>query len=215
MSLRAFGVSDRGPARASNEDCFGIHEDVGLCVVADGMGGHNAGEVAARIAVDVIVQHIRTNTNSTSAENLDPAFSVAGRRLHDAVLRAHARIVETAADSPAYAGMGTTVVAALVDAGRLTVAHVGDSRLYLRSPDGFRAMTTDDSWIATMIARDPGSDPQRYRSHPMRNALTNVVGGRTRPTVHIAETPLADGDLVLLTTDGVHGVVEDERLDAL
>lgn len=221
--LRAFGVTDKGPVRPGNEDCFGIHEDLGLCVVADGMGGHNAGEVAARIAVDVLVEHVRGSVRASAVSDghmfypfgVDPSLSAAGNLLRNGILLAGARILETAATADGYAGMGTTVVVAYVARARLTVAHVGDSRLYLHSEDGLRLLTTDDTWTATMLARDPDGDPLRYQHHPMRHALTNVVGSRARTEVHIIEAPLAGGELLLLTTDGVHGVIEDGDLARL
>jgi serine/threonine protein phosphatase PrpC len=221
--LRAFGVTDKGPVRPGNEDCFGIHEDLGLCVVADGMGGHNAGEVAAQIAVDVLVEHVRWSVRASAVPEgqvlypfgVDPSLSAAGNLLRNGVLLAGARILETAATADAYTGMGTTVVAAYVSHTRLTVAHVGDSRLYLHSGDGLRLLTTDDTWTATMLARDPDGDPLRYQHHPMRHALTNVVGSRARTDVHVVEAPLAGGEVLLLTTDGVHGVIGDGELARL
>jgi protein phosphatase len=110
--------------------------------------------------------------------------------------------------------MGTTVVAALLDRDRLAVGHVGDSRLYLLRDGQLRAMTRDDSWAA-VLAEDPSVDPAAIRHHPLRNALTNVVGIRPKTVVHIVEERLADGDWLLLTTDGVHGTLEDERMERL
>jgi len=106
-------------------------------------------------------------------------------------------------------------VAALAADGRLSVAHVGDSRLYLKSRDRMRQMTHDDSWVATMLAQDPAIDAALFENHPMRNALTNVVGTRRRAVVHVAEEMLDGGELLLLSTDGVHGVLADHRLEAL
>ena len=110
--------------------------------------------------------------------------------------------------------MGTTVVAARVADGRLSVAHVGDSRLYLLAGRRLRQVTRDDSWMASMLADDPDADPLLLEHHPLRNALTNVVGARPRTDVHVAEEPLAGGERLLLSTDGVHGVVDERRLGA-
>ena len=134
-----------------------------------------------------------------------------GNLLRNAVLLAGVQILETASTTEDYAGMGTTVVAAQVVGDRLTVAHVGDSRLYRLAGGRLRLLTADDSWMATVLARDPAANPQAYRHHPMRHALTNVVGGRARTDVHILEEALEDGDRLLMTTDGVHGVLEDDR----
>jgi PPM family protein phosphatase len=223
--LRAFGLTDKGRIRPTNEDCFAIEDELGLCVIADGMGGHNAGEVAARLAVDAIVEIVREQTRLRSPEHrprldaaaawpfgFDPTLSAEGNLLRTAVHLANVQILETAMTDDRYAGMGTTIVAARVTDGVLSVAHVGDSRLYVFAGQRLRAMTLDDSWMATVLAHDPKVDPLLLQHHPMRNALTNVVGARPRTDVHVVEAPLAGGELLLLTTDGVHGVLDEPRI---
>ena len=111
--------------------------------------------------------------------------------------------------------MGTTIVAARVAGGRLSVAHVGDSRLYVLAGGALRQVTQDDSWMASMLADDPDADPLLLEHHPMRNALTNVVGARARTEVHVAEEALAGGELLLLSTDGVHGVLDGRRIERM
>lgn len=213
--LCAFGVTDKGRIRSTNEDCFSIREDLGLCVLADGMGGHNAGEVASRLAVDALVEFYGAGTDDWPFGH-DPELSADGNRLRTAVQLANVQILEMAATSEHYAGMGTTVVAARVaDDGRLTVGHVGDSRLYVLSGRRLRQVTRDDSWAATVLAQDPEFDPLLLQHHPMRNALTNVVGARTRTEVHVAEQALAGGDMILLSSDGVHSVLDERRLERL
>jgi protein phosphatase len=207
----AYGVSDKGRIRPINEDCFGVYEDLGLCVIADGMGGHNAGEVAARMAVDGVADHFRL-ANYDWPFGSDASLTHAGNRIRNAILLANVQILETAVMAGDYAGMGTTVVAASVASGRLTVGHVGDSRLYVYSDGDLRQVTHDDSWMATVLAREPAADPLLLQHHPMRHALTNVVGTRPRTDVHIVDEPLVGGELLLLTTDGVHGVLDPERI---
>jgi protein phosphatase len=216
--LRAYGVTDKGRVRPTNEDCLAIDEHCGLCVVADGMGGHNAGEVAAQMAVEAVVAFIaggRADQRVDWPFGFDESLSEAGNRLRTAVHLANQQILDRAVTSESYSGMGTTIVAALAADGRLSVAHVGDSRLYLKSRDRMRQMTHDDSWVATMLAQDPAIDAALFENHPMRNALTNVVGTRRRAVVHVAEEMLDGGELLLLSTDGVHGVLADHRLEAL
>jgi protein phosphatase len=212
--LRAFGVTDKGSVRPANEDCFAIREELGLLVVADGMGGHNAGEVASRMAVDAIVDYFASRQRSWPF-GFDPSLSPEANQLRTAILLANLQILEAAVATERYAGMGTTVVAARAVDDRLIVAHVGDSRLYLMTGDALLPLTSDDSWLATMIANDPAADREALLHHPMRNALTNVVGARKGTDVHVIERPLAAGDMLLLTTDGVHGVVEEDRLAQL
>ena len=211
MPLRAYGLTDQGRVRPTNEDCFAIQEELGLCVIADGMGGHNAGEVAARLAVDAVVDYIGSDDRSFPF-GVDPSLSSDGNLLRTAIHLASVQIREAAITSDDYAGMGTTIVAARVSQGRLSVAHVGDSRLYLFAGGALRQVTQDDSWMVSMLAHDPHADPLLLEHHPMRNALTNVVGARARTEVHVAEQALAGGELLLLTTDGVHGVLDERRI---
>ena len=140
--LRAYGVTDKGRVRATNEDYFVIDESLGLAVAADGMGGHNAGEVAARLAVDTIVEFVSDvlvrrggrgpGLDETWPFGLDPALSEGGNLLRTAIHLANVQILEMASTSDAYAGMGTTVVAALLVGDRISIGHVGDSRVVPR-----------------------------------------------------------------------------------
>jgi serine/threonine protein phosphatase PrpC len=146
---------------------------------------------------------------------LDPSLSEAGNILRTAIHLANIQVLEMAASSIAYAGMGTTIVAALVSHGRVSIGHVGDSRLYRLSGRTLRQLTGDDSWMATVMANDPRADAALLEYHPMRHVLTNVVGSRRHTEVHVIEEPLAAGDRLLLTTDGVHDVLDDRRLEGL
>jgi protein phosphatase len=221
--LRAHGVSDRGHVRPINEDCYLVDEPLRLCVVADGMGGHNAGEVAARMAVDAIVEYLREAAPTVAAAGgiedtgawpfgFETSLSAAGNLLRTAVYVANVQVLETSVTTEAYSGMGTTIVAALVCDNTLSVAHVGDSRCYLFSDDRLQQLTADDSWLASMLAEDPGMHPDMLRHHPMRNALTNAVGARTGARVHVIDHVLRGGELFAMTTDGVHGVLDDRRI---
>ncbi|HYM24656.1 MAG TPA: protein phosphatase 2C domain-containing protein [Vicinamibacterales bacterium] len=224
--LRAFGISDTGRVRPSNEDCFAIDDKLALCVIADGMGGHNAGEVASRMTVDAVTEFVSQWSSAEAADGdpdldktwpfgYDAHFSKDGNLLRTAIQIANVQILEASSHSEEYAGMGTTIVAARVSGGRLTVGHVGDSRLYLNSGGRIQAMTRDDSWLAAILSQNPDTDPAVFRQHPMRNALTAVVGALPRIDVHVADVALAAGDLMLMSTDGVHGVLDDRRLAEL
>ena len=215
--LRAFGVTEKGRVRPVNEDCWAFDEAQSLCVVADGMGGHRAGEVAARIAVDTVVQFLASAATGVAnwPFGYDPAVSYVGNRLRTAIHFAHAQVLQAAIASNQYAGMGTTLVAAAMDGNRLSVGHVGDSRLYLLAGDRVRQLTLDDSWMASMLAEHPTADPARFEAHPMRHALTNVVGVSQRTDVHVSEEVLAGGELLLLSTDGVHGELGEGRIAQL
>jgi protein phosphatase len=213
--LKAWGATDKGTIRATNEDRFAIDEASRLCVIADGMGGHNAGEIAANIAVDAVLDAVRDPPGPGWVFGFDPAFSEAGNLIRTAIHLASMQILEHAGHSRDCVGMGTTIVAALVVGGRLTVGHVGDSRLYRLAGGRLRQMTGDDTWVAGVMANDPRADASLLEHHPLRHALTNVVGTRRRTEVHVIEEPLTPGDRLLLTTDGVHGVLDERRLEEL
>ena len=215
--MRAHAVTDKGRVRPINEDCWAVDEARGVCVVADGMGGHQAGEVASRIAVNAV-----TGFLASAATNghdwpfgYDHSLAYVGNRLRTAIHFAHVEVLRAAVTSERYAGMGTTIVAAMVDGNRLAVGHVGDSRLYLLAGAHIRQLTHDDSWMASMLAEDPAADMSRFARHPMRNALTNAVGTSRRTDVHVVEETLSGGELLLLSTDGVHGELDDDRIEQL
>jgi protein phosphatase len=216
--LRANGVTDKGRVRPTNEDHFAIDERLNLLVIADGMGGHNAGEVASHVAVDTIVGFVADAgdpTFDTWPLGFDQSLSDAANTLRTAIHLANVRVLEIAATAEEYAGMGTTVVAALVAEDRVSVAHVGDSRLYVAQHGKLRQLTRDDSWMASILAANPETDPALLQHHPMRHALTNVVGSQAETDVHIVEEPLSGGEVLLLTTDGVHGVLDMRALERI
>jgi protein phosphatase len=222
--LRAHGVTDKGRVRPVNEDRYLVDESLRLCVVADGMGGHNAGEVAAHTAVEAVVEYVRETTpvSGQSVEDtgawpfgFERSLSTGGNLLRTAVHVANLQVRETAITTKACSGMGTTIVAALVRDDTLSVAHVGDSRLYLFSESRLQQLTLDDSWMAAVLAEDPRVDPAALQHHPMRNALTNAVGARAGAEVHVVEYALRGGELFAMTTDGVHGVLDDRRIGRL
>jgi protein phosphatase len=195
-----------------NEDCFVADDELGLFVVADGMGGHNAGEVASRLAIEAIVGFVRRSHDDTEFSwpyGIDATMSYDANRLRTAICLANRRVFRTAESHDDYTGMGTTVVSALFADSRVSIGHVGDSRVYLYSGGVLRQITRDDSWIATTLARDATADPASLAHHPMRNVLTNVLGARDETEIHLAEHSLNPGDVFLLCSDGLHGAVPD------
>lgn len=221
--LRAYGVTDKGRVRQVNEDFFVFDESLRLCVIADGMGGHNAGEVAARLAVDAVVDEVRHAALTRSSPEQTGAWpfgyearlSKSGNLLRTAIHVANVQVLEMSGADDQFSGMGTTIVAALLTGDTLSVAHVGDSRLYLYSEDELRQVTRDDSWMAATLAEDPRIDPDSLVHHPMRNALTNAVGALVAAQVHVVEETLRGGEFIAMTTDGVHGVLDDRRIGTL
>jgi serine/threonine protein phosphatase PrpC len=193
--LHAAGATDKGPFRPVNQDRFAVADaDLSVVAVADGIGGHKAGDVAAAVAIAAVVEYLRDRERLGWPFGVDPSLSADGNFVRTAVYLAHLRVLEAAGDCEQYAGMGTTLVAGVVNGARLAVGHVGDSRLYRWSGGRLRPLTKDDAWMS---------------------ALTNVVGARARTSVHVTEASLADGDTLLLTTDGVHDALGERRLAAM
>jgi serine/threonine protein phosphatase PrpC len=215
--IDAFGVSDIGPVRENNEDCLGWDLGLKLFVVADGMGGEAAGEVASSIALDTIVEFVQqteAGDDFTWPFGLDPTLSDGANRLRTALLLANHRILSLAGTTDEYLGMGTTAVCALLNGARLTIAHVGDSRLYLFANGTLTLMTEDDSLAVPIAASDGGDQVHQaaVAAGYSRHVLTNVLGARPDTEIHIAELELADGTLILLCSDGLHGAVADTTL---
>ena len=137
---------------------------------------------------------------------------MAVNRLHTAIQLANRRVFRESERRDEYTGMGGTVVAALIEDDRLTFAGVGDSRVYAYTDAGLAQLTTDDSWVATMLARDPEADAASLATHPMRHVLTNAIGAREETEVEIGERTLGDGEVLLHCSDGLSGGVDDETL---
>jgi serine/threonine protein phosphatase PrpC len=213
--LHASAVSDVGRVRKTNEDAYVSDADVSLFAVADGMGGHDAGEVASGLAIDAISSFIRRSSADTDFSwpyGIDRGLSYDANRLRTAIHLANRRIFRTAEHNDDYNGMGTTIVAMLVSGQNMAVGHVGDSRLYLMRGGVLKQLTADDSWAATILAQDPRLSPSDIARHPMRNVLTSVLGARDQVDVHLSEHVLLPGDTVLLSSDGLHGVLDAHAL---
>jgi protein phosphatase len=182
------------------------------------MGGHEAGEVASRLAIEAITGFIRrsaTDTDFSWPYGLDGNLSYDGNRLRTAIHLANRRIFRAAESNDDYSGMGTTIVSLLVNGSRVAIGNVGDSRLYLFRHGKLEQLTQDDSWAATILAHDPRVKPSDLAHHPMRNVLTNVLGAREQVDVHLGERDLEAGDVMLLCSDGLHGVLDADRLRAI
>lgn len=199
--------TDRGRVRTHNEDAVTVEADLGLVIVADGIGGANAGEVASRLAADVIAECFRNRQELPSARR-DALQTARG-----AVEEANRSIWDTAHRSPSYQGMGTTVVMGYLAAGFLVYAHVGDSRLY-RLRDGLlMQLTRDHSLIQEVV--DQGLFPtlaDAERSGINSNILTRGLGMANRVSVDVHDLDTRPGDLFLFCTDGLSGMVTDEEI---
>ena len=216
--ITAHGVSHTGRVRSTNEDTLLIDDDLGLYVVADGMGGHNAGDVASKLAVATLrafMVRSRDGNECTWPFGVDGSVSLDANRLLTAVKLANRRVFKAADSNDDYTGMGTTVVATLVQGERLMHCGVGDSRVYASVDGALSQLTVDDSWAATMLATDPDMDEATLATHPMRHVLTNVLGATEETEVDVTERRLRDGDQVLLCSDGLHGALTTETIAAV
>jgi serine/threonine protein phosphatase PrpC len=211
--IEAYGVTDAGTVRERNEDRILIDEANGLYIVADGMGGHSHGEMAADLAISTIRHYVES-----SGDRLDVTWpfgynfdlSVDANRIVNAVQLANRHVWRQAEKAPEFVGMGTTVAAVLVDGSKITVGNVGDSRVYLWRDGSLRQLTADDTWIKAISGRGAGQiDPF---THPLRSFLTQAVGSKDVVDVHISEEDLKEGDFVVLSSDGLHSFVSDEEM---
>ena len=202
--LEAFGASDPGCVRSNNEDYYLVAPSIGLYVVADGMGGAQAGEHASKLAAETLWEVVYQNSSAADSTLLVDAFHEANRR-----------VMEAAAADPSLEGMGTTMVAALSKNGDLLVASVGDSRLYLFEEGSLSTVTEDQTWV-NEVGRRLGIDEETLKSHPMRHVLTMAIGVSEQLRVHTYLVRPAPGAQILLCSDGLHGVAaEDELRSAL
>ena len=198
--IESCGISDVGLVRSHNEDSLVVDDTLGLYAVADGMGGALAGETASRIAIETLVAEVSRDGGEASAASLVRAVELANRN------------VRWEADhNPAYQGMGTTLVTVLVQSQGIHLVNVGDSRAYRWSKGKLSGLTDDDSWVA-QIGRNLGLSTQQLKSHPYRNVLTKAVGSEEKIEVRSEEISLPPGDVVLLCSDGVHGVAGETKL---
>jgi len=206
MRLTAAAATDAGP-RPANQDAHYVDLELGLLIVADGMGGHNAGEVASQMAVDAVVDFIRATNGSqqlTWPFAFDPTVSLAANRVTAALRVAYRKVHDAGEREPHWSGMGTTIVAVLVDSGRITIGHVGDSRAYCLRGEELLQITEDHTWLNAML----GVEAAGIADHPMRHVLTSGIGMSLDLSPSVSEQPLAVGEHWLICTDGVHGYVD-------
>ncbi|MCB1956810.1 MAG: serine/threonine-protein phosphatase [Rhodocyclaceae bacterium] len=202
------GLSNPGCVRSLNEDDFRIEPELGLMVVADGMGGHNAGDVAAKIAVETITAHVRDAIASSAPAGASDAESL----LRDALTHANSAILERARGKEQYKGMGTTVACLLLHGEQATIAHLGDSRAYRLATGKLRLLTRDHS--LTQEVRELGviGEDAIAASHN-RHLVSHALGRELQPPVAVHTVPCMPGDIFLLCTDGLNDMVDGLDLE--
>ena len=213
MRILAAGRTEVGCVRKHNEDNFLMEPDLGLFVVADGLGGHAAGEVASRIVVEKIGDFI-THTaerDRTWPVEYEVGLSYDGNRLKAALLLADQGITHDIQSNPERESMGSTVVACLVHGDRVTLVHVGDSRAYLLNQGGITQVTQDHSWVAEQVANGILTQDEA-RHHPFRNVITQALGNGGDLDVAVQEIQVKELDRILLCSDGLSGMIQDEAI---
>jgi PPM family protein phosphatase len=211
--LAFVGQTDTGRVREHNEDTIATDSDVGLLVLADGMGGYNAGEVASGIAVKTITNLVREGLSREDLASIDRSTGLSRPSivLRDAITRANKIIYQTARSQAECEGMGTTVVAALFYDNRISIAHVGDSRLYRQRGSQIAQVTMDHSLLQELVDRGFYS-PEEAQRAANKNYVTRALGVEPQVEVEVQEHPVDKGDIFILCSDGLSDMVEDEDI---
>jgi protein phosphatase len=215
MKISYQAVTDVGRKRKGNEDALFLNPEQRLFVVADGMGGHAAGEVASKIAVDSINEFVTLTGGDeeiTWPFGLDETISYDGNRLKTAIRHANRKVLEATREKAEYEGMATTVAAVLVDGDLANIGHVGDSRIYLWDGDTLGLLTSDHSWVNEQIQNGVISSEQA-RNHPLRNVVTRALGGKQDLSVDMQVRKMKPGEMLLLCSDGLTTMVPDEEIE--
>jgi serine/threonine protein phosphatase PrpC len=208
--LRTAALTDIGRVRLVNEDRAIVQEKWNgfvLAILADGMGGHQAGDIASQMAVDIIHEQLQLISSDAPVEERKS-------RLKDAVELANERIFEFASQRENYHGMGTTVVAAVADERTIVMGHVGDSRIYRIHPGGIEQMTEDHS-LVNLLLKNGQITREEASHHPRRNVMTRALGTESTIEVDIQDQLWNLGDMLLLCSDGLSSLVSTEQILAL
>ncbi len=213
FKLEIVNVSDVGCKRPHNEDSTASNEALGIMILADGMGGYKAGEVASAIAVTSIYKQIRSGLESATTTGLDQNSGLDHHSLiiRNAVNLSNSSIYDTAQNDEQCHGMGTTVVAALVYDGKISIAHVGDSRLYRMRAKDFKQITKDHSLVQELVDRGLFSPEEAEKNAP-KNLVTRALGIDADVEIDIIEDKVVADDIYLLCSDGLTDMVKDEEI---
>ena len=214
MRISYQAISDVGRKRKGNEDHYLVNPDQRLFVVADGMGGHAAGEVASRIAVDAIDEFVRNTRGGgpvALSSGVDARVSSEPDRIRKAIVYSNGMVFDATRERVEYEGMATTVAAVLVEGAVAHVAHVGDSRVYLFRQGHVKQMTRDHSWVNEQVENGVLTADQA-RIHPLRNVVTRALGGHADLAVDVTSLDVRAGDILLLCSDGLTTMITDEEI---
>ena len=214
VSVEVAGRTDVGCVRTNNEDNLGYDAAQGIFVVCDGMGGQAAGEVASELAVETVLEYFRTYSAASGYPQVGEKFddiSAEANALASAVQAAGLRVLQQALEHPGRQGMGTTMVAILVSAGKASIAHVGDSRAYLLRDGQIKLLTSDHSLVMEQVRRGLMTPEEAERSS-MQNIITRALGAEDSAEPDVQDIPVSAGDTFLLATDGLTKLVKEPQL---
>jgi len=200
LMIESAGVSDPGCVRTNNEDYYLVAPSIGLYVVADGMGGAQAGEHASKLAAETVWEMVYQSNGSVDRDLLIQCFEEANRR-----------VMEASQSDPAMEGMGTTLVAAAEKGAELLIASVGDSRAYVFERGSLIPITEDQTWV-NEVGRRLGIEEENLKTHPMRHVLTMAIGVSENLRVHTYRVQPAPGAQILICSDGLHGVAQENDI---
>ncbi len=214
LRIRSYGSTDVGLLRTHNEDCFAVDDRGQMYVLADGMGGHNHGEVASRIAVNTIREYLTRaldNNDSTLPLSYDSSLRRHSNSLKRSIHSAHDKVLKAIREDGSLLGMGTTVVTAMQSEAVLSIAHVGDSRGYRLRHGHLELLTQDHTWVNEQVVAGYLSEEQA-KSHPLKNVVTRALGGDSEVVVDVLETDICTDDIFLLCSDGLTTMLSDEEI---
>ena len=213
VRIEAYGSTDVGLLRTHNEDYFDISEEDRVYVVADGMGGHNHGEVASQIAVETILSFLSetADRDGTLPLGYDSNLRQHSNRLKRSIHIAHDEVLNAIRRDGSLLGMGTTVVGAIYERDVLAIAHVGDSRGYRLRQGHLELLTQDHTWVNEQVVAGYLSEEQA-KSHPLKNVVTRALGGDSDVVVDVLETSVRAGDVFLLCSDGLTTMLSDQEI---
>ncbi|MBQ7288254.1 MAG: Stp1/IreP family PP2C-type Ser/Thr phosphatase [Clostridia bacterium] len=209
--MKIYSRTDKGRVRESNQDSFAalhLSDTAAFAVVCDGMGGANGGNIASAIAVKTLSESFQRNFRNHMTDNSIRMM------MESAIVTANSSVLAAAAKNSDYKGMGTTVVAAFIDNGQITLAHLGDSRAYLFTQNQLTLLTHDHSVIQSMIDTGQISESEA-RYHPKKNVITRALGVHKDIDIEFTTVPFSEGDMLLLCTDGLTNYLEKDRMEFL